>query len=87
MSHAPEKVAIEPWVDIKAIAAHTGISTMTLTKMAASGQIPSYELPCGGKRIHRRFKLSLVDEALLRRMNEATPISPKSRVTRRPPLI
>jgi len=64
------KEQLEPWVDIKVVAAHTGISKMTLAKMADMKQIPSYELPCGGKRVHRRFKLSLVDEALMQQMKK-----------------
>ena len=59
----PHSIEIEPWVDVRTLAAHLGFSYQTTLRMADDGLIPGKAFQ-SGRKTFRRFKLSAVDAAL-----------------------
>jgi hypothetical protein len=53
----------EPWVDLRALAAHIGFRYQATRRMAENGQIPGKCFQ-NGKKAFWRFQLSAVDAAL-----------------------
>jgi hypothetical protein len=54
----------EPWVDLNAVAEHIGFSYMATRQMVQEGKIPGFPRK-SGKKTFWRFKLSVVDAAML----------------------
>ncbi len=61
----------EPWVDIKDLAKHLGFDYQATRKMVQEGKIPGKPF-VNGKKTYWRFKLSVVDEALMGKSPEST---------------
>lgn len=55
---------LEPWVDVHRAAEHLGFSRNMVAKMAEEGRIPGVRQR-NGTRTFWRFKLSLIDAALM----------------------
>lgn len=54
----------EPWVDLDQAAEHLGFSRNKVAQLADDGVIPSQSFRTG-RRVYRRFKLSLIDQWLM----------------------
>jgi excisionase family DNA binding protein len=52
----------EPFVDVRAVAAHLSVGVGWVYRKAATGEIPSYQV--GG---HRRFRIGEIEATLTRR--------------------
>ena len=59
----PALPAVEPWVDIKAVARHIGFGQTTTLKMVKQGKIPGRPVRNGAKTFWR-FQLSAIDAAM-----------------------
>jgi len=56
--------APEPWVDSAVVAKHIGFCPRKVSQMVKAGQIPGRAVR-NGARVFWRFKLSLVDAAMM----------------------
>jgi hypothetical protein len=59
----------EPMVDAETIGKHLQFSACHIRKLAAAGTIPGYSFGLG-KKVHWRFKISEVDQAIKRGKEE-----------------
>jgi hypothetical protein len=66
---------VEPWVDADAVAKHVGCGADHIRKLARAKRIPATPMKCG-KREFWKFKISLVDAAMIAAMNASMAEGP-----------